>query len=282
MIVAINYSDENFRKSQKMNTRTAYKKGKVDKVIEYSPKDIDNKFYKENEKILSQKRGGGYWLWKPYIILKTLNKLKEGDYLFYCDSGAIYVNNVQYLINDLENSGQDIMIFELPLLEKQWTKKETFIKMKCDFDIYYNTNQCIGGYILLKVGERSKEFIKEYLKYCKDELLITDYLDSNIKQEETFIAHRHDQSILSLLSKKHKIDPFRDPSQYGNRPWEYRGNKRIYKLNKYKNSEYPQIVLSNRKANARIFLLKENIKKISYKLGLMNEERFLKKNNIKK
>lgn len=282
MIVAINYSDENFRKSQKMNTKTAYKKGKVDKVIEYSPKDIDNKFYKENEKILSQKRGGGYWLWKPYIISETMKDLKDGDYLFYCDSGAIYVNNVKYLINDLENSGQDIMIFELPLLEKQWTKMETFKKMECENEIFFNTNQRLATYILFKVSNKSKKFINQYFEYCKNEEIITDYFNKDIKQCESFIAHRHDQSILSLLSKKHKIEPFRDPSQYGNRPWEYRGNKRIYKLNKYKNSEYPQIVLSNRKANARIFLLKENIKKISYKLGIMNEERFLKKNNIKK
>ena len=30
-----------------------------------------------------------------------------------------------------------------------------------------------------------------------------------------FREHRHDQSVLSLLSVKHKLEIFRDPSQYG-------------------------------------------------------------------
>ena len=53
MIVAINYADENFKKHQKYNTATAYKKGKVDKVIEYSPSDIDDKFKDGNQRILN-------------------------------------------------------------------------------------------------------------------------------------------------------------------------------------------------------------------------------------
>ena len=41
MIVAINYADEKYKAAQKYNTNTAYKKGRVNKVIEYSPSDID-------------------------------------------------------------------------------------------------------------------------------------------------------------------------------------------------------------------------------------------------
>lgn len=37
---------------RKYNTKTAYKKGKVDKVVEYSPRDIDNDFYQDNKVIL--------------------------------------------------------------------------------------------------------------------------------------------------------------------------------------------------------------------------------------
>ncbi len=30
-----------------------------------------------------------------------------------------------------------------------------------------------------------------------------------------FVAHRHDQSVWSLMSKKYQINRFRDPSQFG-------------------------------------------------------------------
>ena len=43
MILGINYANDNFRKAQRLNTKTAYKNG-VDKVIEYRPTDIDEAF----------------------------------------------------------------------------------------------------------------------------------------------------------------------------------------------------------------------------------------------
>ncbi|STA98788.1 hypothetical protein [Clostridium baratii] len=280
MIIAINYADKNFEKSQKFNTKTAYRKGKVDHVIEFTPNDIDNKFYIENKEVLDMKRGGGYWLWKPYILLKTINKYKYGDYIFYCDSGAYYIDKVEYLIDSLDRSGQDIMIFELPLIEKQWTKKKVFDSMKCNKKIYTDTNQRLATYILLKISDRSKKFFEEYLYFCKEKDLLIDYNNEGIDSD--FIDSRHDQSILSLLSKKYKIEAFRDPSQYGIRPWEYINSDRLYNKKIYKNSYYPQILVSYRKDNLLKFRIKEFIKRTITRFNLLNEEQFIKKNNIKR
>lgn len=268
MIVAINYANENFRKSQRYNTQTAYKNGKVDKVIEYSPENIDKQFYQDYKHILSQKRGGGYWLWKPYIIMKTLKELSMGDYLFYCDSGAYYVNDVRYLISDIEKSNTDIMVFELPLIEKQWTKKELFNLMECFDNKYSESNQILAGYFLIKKSEYSIKFFERYLEYA----CMTDALNDNYDKElqcNDFIAHRHDQSLLSLLSKKENLVPFRDPSQYGDRPWEYIGSNWLIRYKKYNNSNYPKIVVSHRKANITKFRMAEFIKSTLLKCGLI-------------
>ena len=32
-------------------------------------------------------QGAGFWVWKPFIILKELEHLEEGDYLLYTDAG---------------------------------------------------------------------------------------------------------------------------------------------------------------------------------------------------
>jgi hypothetical protein len=56
MIVCINYADAKFQDSRSFNTKTAYEKGKADKVIEYSLKDIDDLFKEKNKSILSYKR----------------------------------------------------------------------------------------------------------------------------------------------------------------------------------------------------------------------------------
>jgi hypothetical protein len=55
---------------------------------------------------------------------------------------------------------------------------------------------------------------------------------------EDFISHRHDQSIISLISKKRNIKRFRDPSQFG--------LINCYEPEVEDRSTYPQIVDSHR------------------------------------
>lgn len=210
MKVLINFANENFRKQQAYNTKTGYSVGKFDKVIEYSPKDIDEEFYKKNEDILKIERGCGLWLWKPYFILKTLNELNEGDYLFYCDSGAYFLSSIDNLISVMERDHTDVMCYEIPLLEYEWTSKRCIDGMKCNSPEYLYTPQREGGFILLKNTPFAKSIIAEFLHLCENkDLLIGDELGDQC------ITHREDQSIWSLLTKKYKIKSYREPSQYG-------------------------------------------------------------------
>ena len=282
MIIAINYADEKYKKAQKINTKSAYRKGKVDKVIEYGPKDIDLEFQEENKKIFEYSRGAGLWIWKPYFILKTLNKINDGDYLFYCDAGAYYINSIQYLIDEMENNNQEIMLYELPLISKQWTKEETFIGMNCINPIYKDSNQILATYILVKKSNNTVAFFEEFLHCCKNETLISfKTFNKNIENDKSFIAHREDQSILSILAIKYKLIPFRDPSQYGIRPWEYLQNDYLFQPKTYCNSNFPQIIVSYRSANIVTFKLKEKLKNYLFKCGILNEQFYRKKNSIK-
>jgi hypothetical protein len=43
---------------------------------------------KHGDFILSNPRGYGYWVWKPYVILEELNKIPDGDILLYTDAGC--------------------------------------------------------------------------------------------------------------------------------------------------------------------------------------------------
>lgn len=260
MITVINFADENFKKQQKYNTKSAYKFG-AHKVIEYSPKDIDIEFIKKYSHIFSQKRGFGYWLWKPYIILKTLEKINYGDYLFYCDSSAYFVNKIQYLIDTMIKDKQDILAFELPLIERQWTKRDAFILMGCDKEEFVNSNQILSGYILVKKNDFTLNFFREYFNFCKDYRILTDSPNElGYENYSDFIDHRHDQSIFSLLCKKYGIKPHRDPSQFGTWPNKYITNGRDYKINKYDDT-YPQILVSCRKDYSIEFKVKEFIRR---------------------
>lgn len=282
MIIAINYADDKFKKSQKLNTKTAYLRGKVDRVIEYSPKDIDQEFKNKNKNIFSYKRGAGLWLWKPYIIFKTLKIMEEGDYLFYCDSGSYYINRVQYLVDCMEENNESIMAFELPLISEQWTKNETFEFLGCNCDEFKKSNQILATYILIKKNNKTIKLIEEFLEACCDEKIISyKNFNKSIINSESYISHREDQSVFSILCRKHKITAFRDPSQYGNRPWEYRHNRDyIYNPKNYVNSNYPQILASYRNQSVFKFTIKEILKKVLSLVNLYSEKSYNKKRNL--
>lgn len=230
MIYLINYANKRFKNAQKLNCKTAKKNGRADFICRYNENDIDSVFYEENKDILERKRGNGYWIWKSYFILKTFEKMNDGDYIMYCDSGSYFINDIHLLIDAMEKQNTDIMCFELPHIEKEYSKRDAFILMNCDSKEYTDTKQRLATFAILKKNSNTIKFVSDWLKYAKDKRIITD--EDNLCEKENypeFIENRHDQTIFSLLTKKYNIIPFRDPSQFGNK-------------DSKENSPYPQII----------------------------------------
>lgn len=216
MILAINFADGKYEETQHFNSERAKWAG-VDKVIEYGKKDIDQDFYLKNKDILDEPTGAGLWLWKPYLIKKSLEQIEDGDYLIYSDAGSCFVNKVKHLVDCFEKQGEgDIMLFTLQHPEKMFTKRDVFITMACDSEEYTDSPQFLATYCMFRKSKDSVAFVDEWLKYSCDKKLIDN--EANVLGMDNypeFLANRNDQSILSLLAKKKGIVPFRDPSQYG-------------------------------------------------------------------
>jgi hypothetical protein len=142
-IVGISYSNKLYQSSQLLNKKTAYKIGKVDEYYNYSPNDIDKVFKEKNKDILSRERGNGYWLWKPYFILKTLKeKLNNGDYLIYTDAQIIYTDKADKLIDFLKERKAEMWAERLSCcIEKEYSKRDAFVLIGVDQPFYTDTNQ---------------------------------------------------------------------------------------------------------------------------------------------
>lgn len=241
-ITLINYSNEKYKKAQKLNTKSALDIGGFKKVISYSSDDIDVEFWNKNKAIFDYSRGGGYWLCKPYLIAKTLSEMNEGEFLFYCDSGSRFVNSINQLIESFDEKF-DIMPFEIQTIERHWTKRDCFQLMGCYESKIIDTPQRLGGYSIWKKTDYTMKFVEEWLNYAQDERILTD-IDNQLglPNYQGFVEHRHDQSIFSILTKKYEIDCYRDPSQYGNNF-----------IDIYINSKYPQILISTRQMDTTFF-----------------------------
>ena len=174
----------------------------------YSPESLDDNFRKSHSEILSIKRGNGLWLWKPYVILDALEHVSEGDYVFYCDSGAFFFSNVMPLIDSMGES--DIWVSDIPYIEEQWTKPEVFTRLEITDPAIKSSQQIQGSFVIARKSEMSCEFIREWLRLCTQPELIKPLELGEYHGE--CIEHREDQSLLSVLCKIRGIKSHRNPA----------------------------------------------------------------------
>lgn len=205
--IFITFADESIYKSDRI-LREA-ENSRFFKVCKaYSPDDFDTDFKNKHEAFIkANKRGYGYWLWKPYFILKTLAKYKEGDVVVFCDSGSS-INLQGY-----ERFGEycaliqswEAICYQIKHIEKSWNKKDTIdaVLNIMDKPGYYEvceTNQITASFLMVKKCERMMNLISTWYNLACNYHLIDDSKSLNPNYPE-FKEHRHDQAILSLLLK---------------------------------------------------------------------------------
>ena len=207
MIHLITYGDEVFKNSKKRLFNEARRTGWFDTLTVYGPSNIDDRFKEKFKDILKNKKGGGFWIWKPYFIKKRLSEINENDILIYMDAGCSInpkgVERFKEYIDMLNKSEESIISFQMSHHpEKKWTTKEIFDNFSVGYNSRIaNSGQIIATVIPLKKNKDSQSLINRWLNILSNNpKLFTDYYNEN--QEEYFKENRHDQSVFSLIRKK--------------------------------------------------------------------------------
>ncbi len=216
--ILINYADGLYHQAQKLNSATGREVAGFTDVIEFNRGRLQPEFIDNNLDIFSRKRGAGYWVWKPYIILETLKTMSEDDIVFYCDAGAFFVSSFNdYMFDLCMGDEKGLILCNGGHVNKKWTKRDCFHLMGCDTPNYTDMMQLTATFQLCRKTDFTLNFYSEHLKYAEDSRIITDDENTCGKDNyEGFIEHRHDQSILSNLQKKYDATLIEDISQYGN------------------------------------------------------------------
>ena len=185
------------------------KYGKDFEIIVFNKNDMDNEFVLNNKNILELDRGGGYWLWKPYIINETLKKINENDIVFYLDSKYYFMEDFTELyLNYMENN--DLLVWKNkpnnPIWHmKNWCKIDVILKYDMSKKIFdENAEECWGGALVIKKNEHTIKYMKEWLDMCCIYEDITD-APSKVENSGLFCEHRHDQTLLSIILYKYNI-----------------------------------------------------------------------------
>ena len=169
----------------------------------------DDDFWKNHGQFIEEHpRGYGYWLWKPYLIMKTFESMNHGDILFYVDSGC-EITDYSQSSNDslkkmIENcNNYDILYTETSHDEKKYTKMDIFKHMNLMDQKVMDSIEHAATVIIIKKVDLTTDFIKEWYNVSCNYNLINDS-PSVLPNDPTFVENRHDQSIFSLLLKTDK------------------------------------------------------------------------------
>ena len=110
-MLLINYATPDFEVHRRLLTASAMRFGGFDQVLEYGPDDLDQAFRRRNAGILRQRRGAGYWLWKPYLVDRTLRAMPDGEILCYADSAYVFLGSIAPVADAMRASAADVMAF---------------------------------------------------------------------------------------------------------------------------------------------------------------------------
>jgi hypothetical protein len=212
--ILITYGTSDFKETLRRLKKEAKGLKMFDKIIVYGPKDLPD--YINSNPLMAFKKGGGYWLWKPYIIWKTLHEY-EDSVVIYVDGGCslnvtddwnVYFDNIEKYNTIVFNYRNDFdygwnQLFNCSSPEIQhWTKQKTlsYFDSLFETDNWRHFNKIWGGFIICK--EKNNCFINEWLSVSLlySELVCDPFGNELNNQESTFVQHRHDQSIITPLA----------------------------------------------------------------------------------
>lgn len=222
--ILIFYGTEEFNGSLIRLKKEAKSLNIFDKIIVYTPKDLPIQI--KASPLMNYKKGGGYWIWKPYIIWKTLQDNPDSS-VIYLDSGcSVLQSNEWNEYFELIKTHDTILFQYRNDFDYQWdklwptatTKIINWTKLSTQeyFDGLIKSNdwhsyeKIMGGFIICKNSKN--EFIDQWLKISlfKPELVTDPFGNELENQNIDFIEHRHDQSIITPLAyyffnKKNKL-----------------------------------------------------------------------------
>ncbi len=175
-----------------------------------------------NDFINSHRRGYGYWIWKPMVILDVMNKTALNDIIIYADAGCSIYNTekaktlfASYM--DLVEKAPYRISFELPLKEHTWCKGDLLDLFQIRDTPYASSNQLCATSLLLKNTPENKAFMEEWLSMMSDYHNIDDS-PSISPNHPSFKEHRHDQSVHSILKKLRGTNRVNRPNSTTNFP----------------------------------------------------------------
>jgi len=243
-IYLCSFSSPGLEKSKIRFLRQAKEIKKYKKIKIYGYGDLDSFTKKKINYYLNQNnlKGYGYFCWKPFIIYDFIKKVPKNAIIQYMDLGFHINSNginrleqyikickqknfINFAYKKLKNNSLKNLRQQL-YKENQYTKRDLWEELELNANSkIMKTGQILGGNFFFINNNNSKKIIKKILELSMNKNLVDD-TSSKSKELKTFIEHRNDQSMFSLVCKKfntHLLSATEIEFCYkeGNKTWEH-------------------------------------------------------------
>lgn len=224
--IFITYGDDKYKKSLELIKKEAQSVGIFNQIIVYTPHDLPNCI--KSSPLFLFRKGGGYWVWKPYIIYDALLHCQENDVIYYTDAGCTLnpkSSEWHFFQKEMHKHNAIFFQYRSDVQYEGWSNycsvesnnspqiihwmKPSAIDYFTDFtgnQDFLQYNKIWGGAIIIKKTSPLLNILDQWLKITifYPELVCDPYGKELSHIPATFNEHRHDQSILTPLIYKYR------------------------------------------------------------------------------
>ena len=221
----VTYCSNEFVTTKKRVLNQATRFGQFSTINQWMSEDLPQKFRDYFEAALGPNIKS--FVWKPYIITETYKRVNQGDVIVYMDSGCM-INCSKQGIKRFNEYVEMLKFSDYGCLSFQFTQHKDMPKenrLNCPYTVeqvttvreifeYFNTvddpditdtGQLIATTIILKKCDHGEFLLNCWLQAAYDDykLFTDDYVENNKNNPLHCGVNRHDQSVFSVIRKKH-------------------------------------------------------------------------------
>jgi hypothetical protein len=157
------------------------------------------------QQILTNKRGAGYWVWKPYCMSQILKITDPDDIVIYVDASTYFNKSMENIVSFINKN--NILAFKHENVHPQnsWTKMDAvshfgYLSEWCENE--GTQNQFIGAFVGFKNNKYGKKLVSLFTDSLQ-KLSLYDDSPGILPNCNGFKESRHDQQMLSLILYKY-------------------------------------------------------------------------------
>jgi hypothetical protein len=210
----MSFSSPGYEKVLERIQKEAAEFGLFDKIKGYQQKDLQHsEFWLAHKEYVKQPNFGN-WLWKPFLVLETLERMSYDDVLVYTDVGSVISTSgqdrfKQYLYI-IRQSPFGMLFFQSTNKEKMCTKMDVFHQMNMRHPRIMDTPQYNSKAFIIRKNEYSMKFVKEWYELSSKHYSWIDDSPSVMTNDPVFQSHKGEHALFSILAKRHGTEMLPD------------------------------------------------------------------------